>query len=53
MLFDSFYVSLLSEEFKTGKKNFVKGFIIGLISNVIGIFTNKGCSSIIYVFEKQ
>ena len=53
MLFDSFYVSLLSEEFKTGKKNFVKGFIIGLISNVIGIFTNKGCSSIIYVFEKK
>ena len=53
MLFDSFYVSLLSEEFKTGKKNFVNGFIIGLISNVIGIFTKRGCSSIIYVFEKQ
>ena len=53
MLFDSFYVSLLSEEFKTGKKKFVNGFIIGLISNVIGIFTKRGCSSIIYVFEKQ
>ena len=53
MLFDSFYVSLLSEEFKTGKKNFVNGFIIGLISNVIGIFTKRGCSSIIYVFEKK
>jgi ubiquinone/menaquinone biosynthesis C-methylase UbiE len=53
MLFDSFYVSLLSEEFKNGKKNFVNGFIVGLISNVIGIFTKRGCSSIIYVFEKQ
>ena len=53
MLFDSFYVSLLSEEFKTGKKKFINGFIIGLISNIIGIFRKRGCSSIIYVFEKQ
>tara|TARA_B110000459_G_C16557345_1_gene469798 strand:+ start:249 stop:1145 length:897 start_codon:yes stop_codon:yes gene_type:complete len=53
MLFDSFYVSLLSEEYKTGKKKFIKGFIVGLISNIVGILTKKGCSSIIYVFEKQ
>ena len=53
MLFDSFYVSLLSEEFKTGKKKFINGFIIGIISNIIGLFTNRGCSSVIYVFEKQ
>jgi hypothetical protein len=53
MLFDSFYVSLISEEFKTGKKKYVRGFIIGLLSNIIGIFTKRGCSSIIYVFEKQ
>jgi ubiquinone/menaquinone biosynthesis C-methylase UbiE len=53
MLFDSFYVSLLSEEFKTGKKKYIRGFIIGLLSNIIGIFTKKGCSSTIYVFEKQ
>ena len=53
MLFDSFYVSLLSTEFKTGKKNFINGFIIGIISNLVGTFTNRGCSSIIYVFEKQ
>ena len=53
MLFDSFYVSLISEEFKTGKKRYVSGFIIGLLSNIIGIFTKKGCSSTIYVFEKQ
>jgi len=53
MLFDSFYVSLLSEEFKTGKKKFINGFIIGIISNIIGLFTKRGCSSAIYVFEKQ
>ena len=53
MLFDSFYVSLLSEEFKTGKKKFINGFIIGIISNIIGLFTKRGCSSTIYVFEKE
>ena len=53
MLFDSFYVALLSEEFKTGKKKFINGFAIGLISNIVGIFTKRGCSSTIYLFEKQ
>jgi 2-polyprenyl-3-methyl-5-hydroxy-6-metoxy-1,4-benzoquinol methylase len=52
MKFDSFYVSLLSEEFKTGKKNFITGFIIGFISNLAGIFTKSGHSSSIYVFKK-
>ena len=53
MPFDSFYVSLLSEEFKTGKKQFINGFFIGIISNIIGLFTKRGCSSTIYVFEKE
>jgi len=53
MLFDSFYVALLSEEFKTGKKKFISGFIIGIISNTIGMLTKKGCSSTIYIFEKK
>ncbi|WP_421712339.1 class I SAM-dependent methyltransferase, partial [Alteromonas abrolhosensis] len=33
MLFDSFYVSLLSEKNKTGKQNLIKAFFIGLQSN--------------------
>ena len=33
MKFDSFYVSLLSEKYKTGKINFIKAFFIGLQSN--------------------
>jgi len=53
MLFDSFYVSLLSEGFQRGKKNFIKGFIIGFISNLFGIFSKRGHSSTIYIFEKE
>lgn len=53
MIFDSYYVSLLSEEFMSGKKNFIKSFFIGLISNLYGILTKRGHSSIIYVFEKN
>ena len=33
MKFDSFYVSLLSEKYKSGKMNFIKAFFIGLQSN--------------------
>ena len=33
MKFDSFYVSLLSEKYKSGKMNFVKAFLTGLKSN--------------------
>jgi 2-polyprenyl-3-methyl-5-hydroxy-6-metoxy-1,4-benzoquinol methylase len=33
MKFDSFYVSLLSEKYKTGKMNFIKAFFVGLQSN--------------------
>jgi 2-polyprenyl-3-methyl-5-hydroxy-6-metoxy-1,4-benzoquinol methylase len=33
MKFDSFYVSLLSEKYKTGKMNYIKAIIIGLKSN--------------------
>ena len=53
MLFDSFYVSILSEEYKYGKKKLWKGFAIGLISNVIAFFSKRGCSSIIYMFRKE
>ena len=53
MIFDSYYVSLLSEEFKHGKKNFIKGFIIGFISNLFGTLGKRGHSSTTYVFEKK
>ena len=53
MFFDSFYVSILSEEYKSGKKRFIKGIIAGAISNIIGWLTKRGFSSTIYVFEKK
>lgn len=52
MRFDSFYVSMLSEEHKSGNKKFFKSVIIGFISNLYGFFTKRGFSSTIYVFEK-
>ena len=53
MIFDSYYVSLLSEEFVCSKKNFIKGFAVGFISNLFGVFTKRGHSSLIYVFQKK
>ncbi|GAA4305953.1 class I SAM-dependent methyltransferase [Aestuariibaculum suncheonense] len=50
MLFDAFYVSLLSEKYKTGKMNFVRAFWVGLQSNVKAI-TSKEASSLIYVLR--
>ena len=52
MLFDSYYISILSEEFRYGRKNFLKSILIGTISNIIGIISNRGCSSTTYIFEK-
>jgi len=52
MFFDSFYVSILSEEYKKGRKSFILGFFIGFISNLIGFLTKRGFSSTIYVFQK-
>jgi len=50
--FDSFYVSLLSEKYKTGKMNFISGFCIGLASNVSAMF-KKEFSSHIYVLKNK
>lgn len=52
MKFDSFYVSLLSEKYKTGNMNFIKAFFVGLKSNSSGKQT-KEYSSHIYIIKKQ
>lgn len=52
MLFDSFYVSLLSEQYKSGSKNWVKAFYIGLMSNLKAKRSSE-YSSLIYVFSKE
>jgi len=50
MLFDSFYVSLLSEKYKSGKSNFVKAFYIGFLSNLKALATRE-YSSLIYIIK--
>lgn len=52
MKFDSFYVSLLSEKYKTGKMNFVKAFFIGLQSN-LKAKKNFEYSSHIYILKNN
>lgn len=52
MIFDSFYVSLLSEKYKTGKNHFIRAFFNGLISN-ISAWKTKEYSSIIYILQKK
>jgi ubiquinone/menaquinone biosynthesis C-methylase UbiE len=52
MKFDSFYVSLLSEKYKTGKMNYIKAFFIGLKSNWRAKKTNE-FSSHIYVLKNK
>lgn len=52
MVFDSFYVSLLSEKYKTGKMNFIKAFWIGLRSN-LNAYSTKEYSSHIYVIKNN
>ena len=54
MWFDSFYVSMLSEQYKNGGKgNLIKAFFNGLASNFKTVFNTKSCSSVIYVLEKK
>lgn len=52
MLFDAFYVSILSERLKENKLSFLRGMLIGLISNFKAIYTGE-FSSKIYILEKE
>jgi 2-polyprenyl-3-methyl-5-hydroxy-6-metoxy-1,4-benzoquinol methylase len=52
LVFDSFYVSLLSEKYKNGKMNFLKAFLIGFKSNRIAKQTLE-YSSHIYIIKNN
>ncbi|MDT0675369.1 class I SAM-dependent methyltransferase [Autumnicola musiva] len=52
LIFDSFYVSLLSEKNKTGSSNYIKAFYNGLKSN-IKAKTSTEYSSLVYFFRKS
>jgi len=49
MWYDSFYVSMLSEKYKTGKTNFLTAIWNGYISNWKALSDKERCSSIIYI----
>ena len=52
MWFDAFYVSLLSEKYKTGRQNFIKAFGVGFWSNFRAVFSGQP-SSVIYILKKH
>lgn len=51
MIFDSFYVSTLSEKYKTGSQNYLRAFVVGFISNVKA-WSSKEYSSHIYILKR-
>ncbi len=53
MWFDSFYIAMLSEQYKNGKNNFIKAVWNGMLSNVKALFNNERCSSVIYIIGRK
>ncbi len=53
MIFDAFYISMLSEKYKTGKSNLVKSVFNGFRSNMYAFFRSKNYSSIIYILKSN
>jgi SAM-dependent methyltransferase len=49
MWYDSFYISLLSSQYKNGKASLAGAFFTGLRSNIKATGNVKKCSSVIYV----
>jgi 2-polyprenyl-3-methyl-5-hydroxy-6-metoxy-1,4-benzoquinol methylase len=53
MWFDSFYISLMSSKYETGRTNWITAVLIGLRSNLNVLGDKKKCSSIIYVIAND
>lgn len=53
MWFDSFYVSMLSEQYRTGKQQLFSAFRTGLRSNKKAASSYEKCSSVIYIAKKD
>jgi 2-polyprenyl-3-methyl-5-hydroxy-6-metoxy-1,4-benzoquinol methylase len=51
MKFDAFYISLISEKYKTGKSNYAKTIFNGLKSNFYGASHKNNYSSNIYILQ--
>lgn len=53
MWYDSFYVSMLSNKYKSGSTNFISPGLHGLSSNINAWGNVQECSSLIYIIEKE
>lgn len=51
LIFDSFYISLMSHEYQRGSKKIILSFIIGLFSNIKAYLGKGNYSSNLYIFE--
>ncbi|WP_157208299.1 class I SAM-dependent methyltransferase [Mariniflexile maritimum] len=52
MFFDAFYVSLLSEKYKSGTMHFFRAFYIALVSNLKALVSNEA-SSLIFILKNH
>lgn len=52
MWYDSFYISMLSEKYKTGRSNFLTACINGWLSNWKALLNKERCSSLIYILTQ-
>ena len=52
MWYDSFYISLLSNKYKTGRPGFIVSLWNGLRSNMRAFGDAKKCSSVIYIISR-
>ncbi|MEO7444613.1 MAG: class I SAM-dependent methyltransferase [Ferruginibacter sp.] len=50
---DSYYVSILSEKYKTGKENLVTASMVGSRSNAAAMLHTEKCSSVLYIAGKK
>jgi len=50
--FDSFYVSILSGQYRNDMFHIIKGMLIGFVSYVNGLFNSRKASSVIYLLKK-
>ena len=53
LIFDSFYISLLSNEYQSGRKKLLSSFITGAFSNLKALIFNGNYSSNLYFFEHE
>ncbi len=53
LIFDSYYISLLSENYLNSKIKYIRAPFIGLLSNILGFFKGNKYSSCLYVIKMK